>query len=174
MSQPSRSPRRRPIRGKRFVLVASRFNPSISAPLRQGALDVLRRAGVTARQIRTVWVPGAFELPAAAARVAATRPKPHAIIALGALIRGQTPQYAAIAHAAAEGLALVSVNAVIPVTLGVIVADSMAQAKARAGPPTKIVGGGAKGPIGNRGAEAAMAALEMVRMFHDGRIARSA
>jgi 6,7-dimethyl-8-ribityllumazine synthase len=95
-----------------------------------------------------------FELPVVAARIARSRPRPHAIIALGALIRGQTPQYEVIAHAVAQGLVQVAVSTSIPVTFGVIVATTLAQAKARAG-----------GPMGNRGEEAAMAALAVLRLF---------
>ena len=110
--------------------------------------DVLRRAGVGAAHIRLVWVPGAFELPVVAAQLAIRVPRPHAIIALGALIRGETPQFTVIAHAVAYGLQAVAVRARIPVTCGVIIATTVAQAKARAG-----------GRLGDRGAEAARAAL---------------
>jgi 6,7-dimethyl-8-ribityllumazine synthase len=132
------------------VLIASRFNESIAQALVQGARLTLRRHGIAPDHLRTVWVPGAFELPVAAACVAAGR-RPDAIIALGCVIKGETPQYAAIGQAVAQGLGHVSVTAKIPVTFGVIVADSFAQAKARAG-----------GRMGNRGSEAALAALAMV------------
>ncbi len=135
-------------RRTRVVLLASAFYPQLSRALVQGARDVLRRAGVAAARIRLVWVPGAFELPVVAARLATRAPRPHAIIALGALIRGETPQFAVLAHAVAHGLQAVAVRARIPVTCGVIVATTVAQAKARAG-----------GRLGNRGAEAAQAAL---------------
>ena len=141
-------------RGKRFVIVASGFNPEISRGLIRGATDVLRRAGASDAQIRLIWAPGAFELPVIASRLAAQARQPDAIIALGALIRGQTPQYQVIAHAVAQGLSQVSVQRQIPVTFGVIVANTLAQAKARA-----------DGTNGNRGAEAAMAALAVLRLF---------
>jgi 6,7-dimethyl-8-ribityllumazine synthase len=151
-----RSQRRRPslLATKRFVLVASKFHHDLTRELVRGATAALRQAGVSSRQIRTVWVPGAFELPAAAARIARQRPQPDAIIAMGVIIKGQTPQYAALAHAVVDGLSVLSVTAAIPVTCGVIVAESFAQAVARVG-----------GAMGHRGAEAAAAALEMVRLF---------
>ena len=139
---------------KRFTILASQFYEPISRALVQGASDVLRRAGVVTRNIQLVWVPGAFELPVVAARLAHAKRRPHAIIALGALIRGQTSQYEVIAHAVAQGLSQVAVTATIPVTFGVVVAATPAQARARAG-----------GAQGNRGAEAAMAALAVLRLF---------
>ncbi len=144
------------VRGKRFVIVASQFNPSITRSLIRGATSVLQGAGVPSRNVRLLWVPGAFELPVVALRAAECRPRPHAIVALGALIRGQTPQYEVIAHAVAQGLSQASVATGIPITFGVIVATSIAQAKARSG-----------GSAGNRGAEAAMAALVVLRLFND-------
>ena len=140
----------------RFVIIASTFHAAISRSLVRGATAALRRAGVSASRTRTLWVPGTFELPVVAARVARARPRPHAIIALGAVIRGQTPQYEVIAHAVAQGLSEVSVKTGVPVTFGVIVATTLAQAKARAG-----------GVRGNRGAEAAMAALATLRLLDD-------
>jgi len=140
-------------RPKPFVLVASQFNSGVTSALVEGARAELRRHGVRAGQIRTIWVPGAFELPVAAAS-AATRLRPHAIIALGCVLKGETPQYAAIGQAAASGLAQVSVETQIPVTFGVIIADSLAQAKARVG-----------GRVGHRGREAALAAVAMVNVL---------
>ena len=139
---------------RRIVLIASTFNPSITQALVRGASDVLRQRGVPQRNIQLLWVPGAFELPVVAARIAQTRPRPDAIIALGALIKGDTPQYAVIAHAVASGLTQVSAQTRIPVTFGVIVATTLAQAKARAG-----------GTEGNRGREAATAALSVLQML---------
>ena len=143
-------------RNKRFVIIASQFNPSISRALVRGATEVLRRHGVLRQHVRLLWVPGAFELPVVATRVATARPRPHAIIALGALIRGETPQYEVLAQAAAQGLTQVSVSKQLPVTFGVIVAKTLAQAKARAG-----------GAMGNRGAEAALAALAVLQLFDE-------
>jgi 6,7-dimethyl-8-ribityllumazine synthase len=136
-------------RNAKFILLASRFNESITQALVAGARTTLERHGVPRTSIHTLWVPGAFELPGAAARVAASL-RPDAIVALGCLIKGETPQYAAIGHAVAHGLTQVSVSARIPVTLGVIIAASSAQARERSG-----------GRMGNRGSEAALAALAM-------------
>ena len=150
--------RRRPAgsaRGKRFVILASAFNRPLTDALVRGAQRALERDGAARSDIRLLWVPGAFELPVIAARAAARRPRPHAIIALGALIRGQTPQYEVLAHAAAESLSRVAVETGIPVTFGIIVAQTAAQARSRAG-----------GAMGNRGEEAAEAALAVLRLFH--------
>lgn len=141
---------------KRFVILVAEFHPLIAQALVRGATETLKRCGVSTRNLRVVWVPGAFELPVVAARLAAARPPPDAIIALGALIRGQTPQYQVIAHAVAQGLSNVAVTSRLPVTFGVIVATTLAQARARAG-----------GSQGNRGAEAARAALEVLRLFDE-------
>ena len=142
-------------RGKRFLLIASQFHPAIARALVRGATDTLIRAGASPSRLRLLWAPGAFELPVIAARAAGRRPRPHAIIALGSLIRGGTPQYEVLAHAAAEGLSQVSVETGIPVTFGIIVAKTPAQARSRAG-----------GAMGNRGEEAAEAALAVLRLFH--------
>ena len=132
----------------RIVIVASRFNEPITQALVRGARRQARRAGFTDGAIGEVWVPGAFELPLAAS-VAAAR-APEMIVAVGCLIKGQTPQYEAIGHAVANGLMQVSVTHRVPVGFGVIIAESVAQAQARAG-----------GTRGNRGEEAASAALAM-------------
>ena len=170
MSRNSPTAARGSAAGKRFVLLASEFNKPITRLLVRGATDLLQRHGAASRSIRVVWVPGAFELPVVAARAARRRPRPHAIIALGALIRGETRQYEILAQAVAQGLAQVSVRERLPVTFGVIVAETLAQAKARAGlpAPRRSRGGKARqagGSMGNRGAEAAAAALAVLRLF---------
>lgn len=142
-------------RGKRFVILAAEFNRPLTDALVRGALRALERHGAAAARIRTVWVPGAFELPVVAARAVKARPRPDAVIALGVLIRGETAQYEVIAHAVAQGLGQVSVTTGVPVTFGVIVAETPAQARARAG-----------GPRGNRGEDAALAALSVLQLFH--------
>ena len=147
-------PRSRPRPASRrgpFIILAARVYAPIARRLVQGATRALRAAGVPPDRIRVIQVPGAFELPVAAARAADARPRPAAVIALGALIRGQTPQYAVLASAVAHGLTAVAVQTRIPVTCGVIVAETAAQAAARAG-----------GAEGNRGAEAANAALAVL------------
>lgn len=141
-------------KGKRFVLIASQFNRPLTLALVRGASAILRRGGASSSNIRVLWVPGAFELPVVAARLTRTRPRPDAMIALGVLIRGETPQYEVLAHAVAQGLSQVAVTARLPVTFGVIAAETVAQAKARAG-----------GSLGNRGEEAALAALAVLRLF---------
>ena len=140
--------------GRRFTILASEFHPAIARALIDGASGVLQRHGASAGAITVVRVPGAFELPVVAARLAAASPVPDAIIAVGCLIRGETPQYEVIAHAVADGLSHVSVTTGVPVTFGIIVADTLAQAKARAG-----------GRVGNRGVEAALAALAVLRLL---------
>ena len=152
-------------RNRRFVIIASAFNPAITRALVRGASDALRRHGVPARCIRLLWVPGAFELPVVAARLAASRPRPEAIIAVGAILRGETSQYEVLAHAVAQGLSQVAVSSRIPVTFGVVVASTVAQAKARARLPVGHRGGQAGGSTVNRGAEAALAALAVLRLF---------
>ena len=146
-------------RATRVTVIASRFNPSITRALARGAIRALRLAGIAPQQIRLIWVPGAFELPVAAARVARSRPRPHAIVAVGALIRGATAQYDVIAQGVAQGLSHVAVESAIPVTFGVVVASTAAQARARAG-----------GAQGNRGAEAAQAAIALLQLFDERKI----
>ena len=141
-------------RGKRFVILASQFHERLSRKLIEGAVRALHRYGASAGAIRVLWVPGAFELPVVAARLAKHRSHPHAVIALGALIKGDTPQYEVLANAVATGLAEVSVRTGVPVSFGVIVADTLAQALARAG-----------GDRGNRGQEAVLAALAVLRLL---------
>jgi len=136
------------------TIIASAFYPTLSRALIQGAAEVLRRAGIPLARIQILWVPGAFELPVLAARALRQRPRPDAVITLGALIRGETPQYEVIAQAVARSLAQLSVDTGVPVAFGLIVATSLSQAKARAG-----------GTHSNRGAEAARAALETLRIL---------
>lgn len=136
------------------MIIASEFNRPLSDALIRGAVAELRQAGASAAAIKIFWVPGAFELPVAAAKAVESRPKPHAVIALGCLLRGETVQYEVLGHAVAQGLTQVAVGARVPVTFGVIMAETAAQAQARAG-----------GRQGNRGAEAALAALAVLRLF---------
>ncbi len=134
-----------------MALIVSQFHRSLSQQLVDGAVSILSGYRVRSQDVHRLWVPGVFELPIAAAHLCLSQPRPHAIIALGVLIRGQTIQYAVIAQAVAQGLVQVSVMNRIPVTFGVIVAPTLAQAKARAG-----------GRMGNRGTEAALAAIELL------------
>lgn len=144
----------RGLRHKRVVVVASEFNGVLSEALTRSAVQTLLEHGMARRNVQVLWVPGAFELPVMAARVLFAKSRPDALIALGALIRGQTAQYRVIAQAVFEGLIRVSVDTLTPVSCGVIVAETQAQAKARA----------LKQP-GNRGIEAAVAALRMIGAF---------
>ena len=137
----------------RFAIVASRFNSFIVERLLQGALDVLRRHGVEDKSIEVVHVPGAFELPLVAKRLAAGG-RCDAVIALGAVIRGSTPHFDYVAGGCARGLAEVALSADLPVAFGVLTVDTIEQAVERAG--TKA---------GNKGADAALTALEMVSLL---------
>lgn len=137
----------------RYALVVSRFNSFIVDSLVAGALDALKRHGVTEDKITIIKVPGAFELPLATQKVAETG-KFSAIISLGAVIRGGTPHFEYVANECVKGIAQVSLQYKIPVSFGVLTVDSIEQAIERAG--TKA---------GNKGAEAALSALEMVTML---------
>jgi 6,7-dimethyl-8-ribityllumazine synthase len=140
--------------GKKFALVVSRFNGFVVESLVDGALDALERHGeVNEQDITLVRVPGAYELPIAAKKLAEQN-KYDAIIALGAVIRGGTPHFEFVAGECNKGLAQVSLEYGIPVSFGVITTDSIEQAIERSG--TKA---------GNKGAEAAISALEMVNVL---------
>jgi 6,7-dimethyl-8-ribityllumazine synthase len=145
--RPRRDPRR--TTGLRFALVAGRFNEEITKRLVDGALRVFAAAGVKPEAIELHWVPGSFELPQAAAHLAATR-RFAAIACVGCVIRGQTPHFDFVAGQAAAGIQRVALDSGVPTSFGVITALTEEQAWARAG-----------GEVGNRGAEAAEAALEM-------------
>ena len=135
-------------KGRRFAVLASRFNESITAKLLSGALDALRRHGAPTEDIDVVWVPGAWELPLVARRLLATD-RYDALVAVGAVIRGETPHFDYVAGEAARGLADASAEYDRPIGFGVLTCDSMLQAEARAG-----------GANGNKGWDAALAALE--------------
>jgi len=137
----------------RFALVVARFNEFITSKLVDGALDALIRHGADRENIAQVWVPGSFELPLVAQKLARSG-EYAAVICLGCLIRGQTPHFEYLASECAKGIARVSLGTEVPVTFGVITADSLEQAIDRAG--TKA---------GNKGADAALAAVEMVNLL---------
>jgi 6,7-dimethyl-8-ribityllumazine synthase len=139
----------------KFAILVARFNSFIVESLLEGAIDTLKRHGVNESDIEIIRVPGAFEMPIAAQRLAA-KSKYDAIIALGAVIRGGTPHFDYVAGECVKGLAQVSLNADLPVTFGVLTVDSIEQAIERAG--TKA---------GNKGEEAAITALEMVNLFNE-------
>lgn len=138
--------------GARFAIVAGRFNSFITEQLAAGAIDTLVRHGADASNISVVKVPGAWEIPLACARITRGK-KVDAVIALGAVIRGGTPHFDYVAGEVSKGVAMASLNSSIPVAFGVLTTDSIEQAIERAG--TKA---------GNKGAEAAMAAIEMVNL----------
>ncbi len=140
-------------RGFRFALVVSRFNEFITKRLLDGALDCLLRHGAEEGDLHLVRVPGAFELPCAAKRLAASNSY-DAIIALGAVIRGATPHFEYVAGEAAKGIASASLETGVPIIFGVITANSIDEAIERAG---------TKG--GNKGFEAALSAIEMASLF---------
>ncbi|MEW6983299.1 6,7-dimethyl-8-ribityllumazine synthase [Colwelliaceae bacterium 6471] len=141
-------------KGKKFAIVVSRFNSFIVESLLEGAVDALKRHGeVLDQDITVVRVPGAYELPVAAKRIA-QKGGYDAIIAIGAVIRGGTPHFDFVAGECNKGLAQVSMEFTMPVAFGVITTDSIEQSIERAG--TKM---------GNKGAEAALSALEMVNVL---------
>ena len=139
--------------GRRLAVVASRFNQDITERLVDGALDALVRHGATADDVDVVWVPGAWELPAVARRLLVTE-RYDAIIAVGAVIRGDTPHFDYVAGEASRGLAQASAEFDVPIGFGLLTCDTRAQAEARAG-----------GEHGNKGWDAALAALEMADLF---------
>ena len=139
--------------GYRFGLVVSRFNDFISSKLVEGAVDALKRHGAAEEQLLLVKVPGAFEIPLAAKKLAESG-KVDAVICLGAVIRGSTPHFDYVAAEVAKGIAVVSLDTKVPVAFGVLTTDNLEQAIERAG--TKS---------GNKGWDAALAAMEMVNLF---------
>jgi 6,7-dimethyl-8-ribityllumazine synthase len=138
--------------GLRFGIVVARFNELLSSRILSGAKDALVRHGVAEDDIDVAWVPGAFEVPFGASRLAATK-KYDAVIALGVVIRGGTPHFEYVASEVAKGVAKITLETGVPVTFGVITADTIEQAVERAG--TKS---------GNKGWEAAEAAIEMANL----------
>ncbi|MGQ0642192.1 MAG: 6,7-dimethyl-8-ribityllumazine synthase [Gemmatimonadaceae bacterium] len=138
---------------RRCAVIASRFNESITQRLVEGALDALTRHGVSYENIDVVWVPGAWELPGAARHLVATE-RYDALVALGAVIRGDTPHFDYVAGEAARGLANAIAEFDIPIGFGLLTCDTVVQAEERAG-----------GTHGNKGWDAALAALEMADLF---------
>ena len=139
-------------KGLKFALVVGRFNELISTRLHEGALDCLRRHEVAEEDIDVAWVPGAFEMPLVAQRLAASS-RYDAVMCLGAVIRGGTPHFDYVAGETAKGIAKVSLDTGVPVVFGVLTTDTIEQAVERAG--TKA---------GNKGWSAAATALEMANL----------
>ena len=140
-------------KGKRFGVIASRFNDFITKELLSGCVDALLRHGAEDKDISIFWVPGAFEIPSIANRLAKAKSF-DALICLGTVIRGSTPHFEYIAQEAAKGIAKVSLDSGLPVIFGIITADTIEQAIERAG--TKE---------GNKGRDAALNAIEMVNLI---------
>jgi 6,7-dimethyl-8-ribityllumazine synthase len=139
----------------RFAIVASRWNELISGRLVEGALDALKRLGAGNEQVDLYRVPGAFEIPLLALRLAQSR-KFDAIICLGTIIRGQTPHFDYIASEVAHGISQAALTTGIPVVFGIVTADTVDQAIDRAGVK-----------LGNKGFEAAMTAVELVNLYKE-------
>ena len=140
-------------KGKSFGIVASRFNDFMTKELISGCIDTLVRHGTDEKQITVSWVPGAFELPLAAQRMAKSGSY-DALICLGTVIRGATPHFDYIASEVAKGVAKVSLDSGLPVIFGIITADSIEQAVERAGSKD-----------GNKGRDAAVSAIEMANLL---------
>jgi 6,7-dimethyl-8-ribityllumazine synthase len=140
-------------RNLRVAVIASRFNETIATRLLDGAVDCLRRHGVGEDDISVVWVPGAFELPSVAKRIAASG-EVDAIVCVGAVIRGETPHFDYVAGRAAQGIGAAADATGIPITFGVLTTETTEQAEQRAG-----------GKVGNKGFEAALAAIEMASLW---------
>lgn len=140
-------------KGKKFAVVVARFNAFISDKLLEGALDGLKRHGVKDEEITVAWTPGSYEIPLVAKKLAASK-KYDAVIALGAVIRGATSHFDYVAGEAAKGVAQASNDTGVPVIFGVLTTDTIEQAVERAG--TKS---------GNKGFDAAMAAIEMANLM---------
>jgi 6,7-dimethyl-8-ribityllumazine synthase len=141
--------------GFRFGVIVSRFNDFISSKLVEGTLDALKRHGARDEMISLIKVPGSFEIPVAAKKMAGSG-QFDAIICLGAVIRGATPHFDYVAAEVSKGIASVALDSGIPVTFGVLTTDSLEQAIERAGSKS-----------GNKGWDAAMAAMEMANLFKE-------
>jgi 6,7-dimethyl-8-ribityllumazine synthase len=140
-------------RDLRVAVVASRFNETITKRLVDGAVDCLVRHGAAEERITITWVPGAFELPSAAGRLAGSG-EVDAVVCLGVVVRGETPHFEYVAGGAATGIARTAAEGGIPIIFGVLTTDTTEQAEARAG-----------GKLGNKGFESALAAIEMANLF---------
>lgn len=139
--------------GMRIAIAVARWNRLVTERLLEGALDMLRRHGVSEEAITVAWCPGSFELPLLVAEFARSQ-RFDAVIALGALIRGETPHFRSIAAHVATGIGQTALQTRVPCVFGVLTTETLEQALERAG-----------GKLGNKGAEAALAALEMVNVL---------
>jgi len=141
--------------GKRFAIVVSRFNEAVSDRLLASAIDCLKRHGCEEKDISVYWVPGCFEIPFAAKKLAGAHP-PDAILCLGAVIRGETPHFEYVSSVALRGISRVAAESGVPVISGIITADALEQALQRAGAKE-----------GNKGWAAAMSAIEMANLVSE-------
>ena len=141
--------------GFNFAIIVSRFNDFISSKLVEGAMDALKRHGASDEKVSLIKVPGAFEIPITAKRLAENG-QYDAIVCLGAVIRGSTPHFEYIASEVSKGIAQVALESKIPVTFGVLTTDNLEQAIERAG-----------SKVGNKGWDAAVSAMEMVNLFNE-------
>lgn len=139
--------------GKRFALVAGRFNEIYTRELVTGAVDTLEQLGADGDDLDVFWVPGAFEVPAAALRLAKSG-RYHAVLCLGVVIRGATSHFELVAGEAARGVAAVTRETGVPAVFGIVTAENLEQAAERCG-----------SKMGNKGREAAMTAVEMANLF---------
>ena len=139
--------------GKKFGIIVSRFNSFISEKLLEGAIDTLLRSGASDDDIEVIRVPGAYEIPLIALKMAKSG-KYDSVICLGVIIRGATPHFDFVANEAAKGIAVASMEADLPIIFGILTTDTIEQAIERAG--TKA---------GNKGADCAMTAIEMVNLL---------
>jgi 6,7-dimethyl-8-ribityllumazine synthase len=135
--------------GRAFAVVVARFNDFVTSKLLEGAVDMLSRLGAAESDITVAWVPGAYEIPLAASKLAGSG-RYAAVICLGTVIRGETPHFDFVAGQCASGIAAVALETGVPVIMGVLTTETLDQAINRAG-----------GKMGNKGAEAAAAAVEM-------------
>ena len=141
--------------GKKYGIIVGRFNEFIGGKLLTGALDGLKRHGVEENEVEIAWVPGAFEIPLVAKKMAKSK-KYDAVICLGAVIRGATPHFDYVSSEVTKGVASVSLETEVPVVFGVLTTDTIEQAIERAG--TKA---------GNKGYEAAVTAIEMANLLSE-------
>jgi len=139
--------------GLSIAIVVARFNELVTRPLLSGAQDGLARHGVEPEDVDVAWVPGSFEIPVTA-RMLAESGRYQAIVCLGAVIRGETPHFDQVANQASSGIARVALDTGLPVIFGIITADTLEQALERAG-----------GKMGNKGYDAAVAAIEMANLM---------
>jgi 6,7-dimethyl-8-ribityllumazine synthase len=140
-------------RDLRFAFVAARFNDFVVDPLIRGAIDALKRHGASEKQIEIVRVPGAFDIPLVVRKLALSR-RYDALVTLGAVVRGQTPHFDYVAGECASGIARIALESGVPIAFGVLTTDTMEQAVDRAG-----------GKAGNKGADAALVAVEMANLL---------